>query len=172
MGDKKHIDRLFQESFKDFEATPSDGVWKNIENKLNEDKKERRVIPIWWRYAGVAALLLLSLTIRGIYFNNTEKYIPPKMVESEDGTTPKINLDKLKETKIAVENNNSVQNSLEYNKDRTENNPSENTSYNSKESTITNISSSSNKNASENNSDLISNKNAKETNILLNKKRE
>ena len=31
MSDKKHIDRLFQEGFKDFEATPSDAVWENIE---------------------------------------------------------------------------------------------------------------------------------------------
>ena len=27
MNDKKHIDRLFQERFKDFEAVPSDAVW-------------------------------------------------------------------------------------------------------------------------------------------------
>ena len=46
MSDKKHIDRLFQEGFKDFEATPSDAVWKNLEAKLNEKKKKRRVIPI------------------------------------------------------------------------------------------------------------------------------
>ena len=34
MSDKKHIDRIFQEGFKDFEAVPSDAVWKNIEAKL------------------------------------------------------------------------------------------------------------------------------------------
>lgn len=70
MSDKKHIDRLFQESFKDFEARPSDAVWKNIEAKLNQKKKKHRVIPIWWRYAGVAALLLLLLTISFNYFGN------------------------------------------------------------------------------------------------------
>ena len=70
MSEKKHIDRLFQESFKDFEATPSDAVWKNIEANLNK-KKKRRMIPIWWRYAGVAALLLLLLTIGGIFKSDT-----------------------------------------------------------------------------------------------------
>ena len=57
MSDKKKIDRLFQEGFKDFEAQPDDAVWKRIEAKL-EKKKKRRVIPIWWQYAGVAALLV------------------------------------------------------------------------------------------------------------------
>ena len=73
MRDKKHIDRLFQEGLKDFEATPSNAVWKNIEAELNKDKRKRRVIPIWWRYAGVAALLLVFLTL-GIntFYNKTE----------------------------------------------------------------------------------------------------
>ncbi len=69
MSDKKHIDRLFQETFKDFEETPNDAVWERIEAQLKE-KKKRRVIPIWWRYAGVAALLLLLLTVGNGYFNN------------------------------------------------------------------------------------------------------
>ncbi|MDD7887224.1 hypothetical protein [Flavivirga sp. 57AJ16] len=87
MSDKKHIDRLFQEGFKDFEAIPSDAVWKNIEAKLNEKNKKRRMIPIWWRYAGVAALLLLFLTIGGIYFNNTDKP-PTNEISDTESTTP------------------------------------------------------------------------------------
>ena len=78
MGEKKHIDRLFQERFKDFEVQPDDAVWSNIEAKLNEKKKKRRVIPIWWRYAGVAALLLLAFTIGAYLFDrdNSENTIP------------------------------------------------------------------------------------------------
>ncbi|WP_067146752.1 outer membrane beta-barrel protein [Pseudotamlana agarivorans] len=63
MAEKKHIDRLFQERFKDFEATPSEAVWENIAAKLNTEEEKRRIIPIWWRYAGVAALLLLFIGI-------------------------------------------------------------------------------------------------------------
>lgn len=70
MSEKKHIDRIFQEGFKDFEAQPSDAVWKNIEAQLNGKKKKQRVIPIWWRYAGVAALLLLFLTVGNLFFEN------------------------------------------------------------------------------------------------------
>ena len=74
MSDKKHIDRLFQERFKDFEATPSDAVWENIEAELNKKKKKRRIIPLWWRYAGIAALLVLLLTIGGLFLNSSEEY--------------------------------------------------------------------------------------------------
>ncbi|AUP79330.1 outer membrane beta-barrel protein [Flavivirga eckloniae] len=109
MSDKKHIDRLFQESFKDFEVTPNDAVWKNIEAQLNQKKKKRRVIPIWWRYAGVAALLLLSLTIGGIYFNNTDTPPNNQIVDIEDATAPtdlkdNIVIDNSNNTKNAVAN--------------------------------------------------------------------
>ena len=30
MSQKKHIDRLFQEKFKDFDASPDKQVWKNM----------------------------------------------------------------------------------------------------------------------------------------------
>lgn len=99
MSDKKKIDRLFQEGFKDFEAQPDDAVWKRIEAKL-EKKKKRRVIPIWWQYAGVAALLVLLLSLGYSYFNNQE--------------TPEPN-------RIVNENKNTPQNSTEKNEDR--NNP-------------------------------------------------
>jgi len=59
MIEKKNIDRLFQEKFKDFEAIPSEKVWENIEAELKE-KKKRRVIPFWFRFAGAAAVLVLG----------------------------------------------------------------------------------------------------------------
>ena len=62
MSERKNIDRLFQERFRDFEVTPDEKVWQNIEAELKE-KKRRRVIPIWWKVAGVAALLMLGLLI-------------------------------------------------------------------------------------------------------------
>jgi len=89
MSDKKHIDRLFQERFKDFEATPSDAVWKNIEGKLN--KKKRRIIPIWWRYAGVAALLVLLLTVGGLFFNDSDNIDPTQVVDTKDEILDDLN---------------------------------------------------------------------------------
>lgn len=86
MSDKKHIDRLFQERFKDFEATPSDAVWENIEAELNKKKKKRRIIPIWWRYAGVAALIVLLLTVGGLFFNDNDSnnVKPTQVVDTKD----------------------------------------------------------------------------------------
>ncbi|MGC6430352.1 MAG: hypothetical protein ACON5F_04860 [Jejuia sp.] len=84
MGDKKHIDRLFQENFKDFEVKPNDAVWDNIEAKLNK-KKKRKVVPIWWRYAGVAALLLFMLTVGSLFFNNNDE-VTPQVVDTERNT--------------------------------------------------------------------------------------
>ena len=86
MKERKHIDRLFQESFKDFEVAPSDAVWKNIEAKLSQKKKKRRVIPIWWRYAGVAALLLLLLTIGSVYFKSDNSIPENNIVNSKEGS--------------------------------------------------------------------------------------
>ena len=58
---KDPIDRLFEEKLKDHSEVPDPKVWKAIESSLDKKKKSKRVIPIWWKYAGVAAVLLLAL---------------------------------------------------------------------------------------------------------------
>ena len=94
MSDKKHIDRLFQEGFKDFEVTPNNAVWRNIESELKKKNKKRRVIPIWWRYAGIAALLLLLVTIGGLYFNTIDEASINNVVDvdSENPNSESINI--------------------------------------------------------------------------------
>ena len=82
MSDNKHIDRIFQENFKDFEATPGDAVWNNIEAKLK--KKKRRIMPIWWRYAGIAALLLLFLSVGGVYWSNSGSNSNLQIVDTDN----------------------------------------------------------------------------------------
>ena len=84
MSDNKHIDRLFQEKFKDFESTPNDSVWEGIEAELQKKKKKRRVIPIWWTFGGVAAALILMLTVNSGYFNSTPENIVPVIVVDVD----------------------------------------------------------------------------------------
>tara|TARA_A100000171_G_C2140637_1_gene156099 strand:+ start:34471 stop:36078 length:1608 start_codon:yes stop_codon:yes gene_type:complete len=85
MKEKKNIDELFKEQFQDFEATPPPAVWDRIEAQLQEKKKERRVIPIWWRVAGVAALLALLFTVGFSLFNSSTA--PSNDIVTED-TTP------------------------------------------------------------------------------------
>ncbi len=84
MDDKKHIDRLFQEKFKDFDAKPNPEVWNRISENLLQKKKKRRVLPIWWQIGGVAASLLLILTLGNTLFNNKTTPIQNNPVVNSD----------------------------------------------------------------------------------------
>ncbi len=69
MIERKNIDRVFQENFRDLEIEPSKKVWENIEVALNE-KHYRKTISLWQRLSGVAMILILFLT-GGIWYTNT-----------------------------------------------------------------------------------------------------
>lgn len=105
MSEEKNIDKLFKEQLKDFERTPKDTVWEHIEAELNKDERKRRVIPIWWKVAGVAATLLLLVTAANTVLNKGSE---SKVVDTEisidktikEDTTPKrLELQNLKDTK-------------------------------------------------------------------------
>jgi hypothetical protein len=93
MSEKKNIDKLFKEQFKNFEVTPSDTVWENIEAELNTDKRKRRVIPIWWTFAGVAATLLLMFTLANTVFNDTDSPVEQNVVDTEKSNNSPLNND-------------------------------------------------------------------------------
>lgn len=59
MLNKSNIDKLFIDKLKSFQASPDEKVWQKIERKLKK-KKQKKGIPIWWSYSGVAALLTLG----------------------------------------------------------------------------------------------------------------
>lgn len=69
MKDRRNIDDLFQERFEQFEATPPADMWDRIESRMKQEDDDRKVIPIWWRYAGVAALIALLLTTGTFVFD-------------------------------------------------------------------------------------------------------
>ncbi|MFD2822459.1 hypothetical protein ACFS5M_02185 [Lacinutrix iliipiscaria] len=83
MSNKKHIDRVFQEKLKDFEATPSPKVWKSIKGELESTNKDKKVYPIWLRIAGIAALLLILLTVGNAIVSNTSDSKDHKVVDTE-----------------------------------------------------------------------------------------
>src|SRR5699024_12209229 len=78
---KKNIDRLFQEKFRDFEASPSEKNWDQIREKLIEKKDSRkRLFPIWFKIAGIAAVLLVLFMVGSFWFNTDQN---PTVVRSE-----------------------------------------------------------------------------------------
>ena len=72
MKNKKHIDQLFKDRFKDFEASPSPEVWGSIQTSLESRKKNRKIIPLFWKVGGVAALLALLFTIGNSIYNTSK----------------------------------------------------------------------------------------------------
>lgn len=84
--ERKKIDRLYQEKFKDFEVAPPDDVWSKIEAQLDQkEDKKKKTIPFWWKLAGVAVLFLGGIML---YQNlNTSKSLNP-IVNPENEQNP------------------------------------------------------------------------------------
>ncbi|MCW5519993.1 hypothetical protein J1N09_09100 [Aureitalea sp. L0-47] len=94
MKEKKQIDKLFQERFQNFEATPPPDAWANIEAELRKEKKDRKVIPLWWKVGGVAALLALLLTISNSVFDWGSDNTQITEEDKIENTTDLENMDK------------------------------------------------------------------------------
>ncbi len=103
MKGKKNIDKLFEERFTDFEASPSPRVWEKIQAELKKEKEERKVIPLWIKLGGIAALLALLLTVGNGVFNSSDIGVPS--VTNENIQKP--------ENILHEENPSSVQKELE-----------------------------------------------------------
>ncbi len=105
MKTKKQLDRLFREQFKNFEVSPPPVVWENISNALHNKKKNRRVVPIWYKIAGVAALLLLFFSVGNYFYDSSPSTLITNQ-EKEDKSIPSAS----EENTILVnqENNNSI----------------------------------------------------------------
>lgn len=69
MKEKKDIDKVFKDGLNNLGASPSPRVWENIQAQLNKDKTNRKVIPLWIRIGGIAALLALLFTVGNWVFN-------------------------------------------------------------------------------------------------------
>ncbi|MGR7812841.1 hypothetical protein [Lacinutrix undariae] len=96
MSDKKNIDRLFQEKFKNFEATPDPAVWEQINTSLHGEKRKRRVFAIWWKIGGIAALLVLLFTVGIVSYTN---------LETPENTTPLVNSSSEENNSKTIKNN-------------------------------------------------------------------
>ena len=87
MNDKKHIDRLFQEKLKDIEVTPGDAVWNNINTALQEDSRDRKVIPLWMKLSGIAVGLALLFLAGNLILSNDDATVPQQVVDDTETET-------------------------------------------------------------------------------------
>jgi len=60
---KKNIDNVFNDQFKRAEITPPEEIWDSISAKLPFKKRNKRIIPIWYLMAGIAAVLAIMILI-------------------------------------------------------------------------------------------------------------
>ncbi len=77
MKENHDIDRLFQESFKDFEVEAPKNAWANIEKELKSSRK--KVLPLWQKIsaaAAVIAVLILAGSQWLIGVNTDNKFTP------------------------------------------------------------------------------------------------
>ncbi len=131
MKEKKNIDNIFNEGFKNFEATPSSRVWENIQAELNKEKKDRKVIPLWIKLGGVAALLALLLTVGNSLYNSSNTTTPSITNEDSKQTEKQLQENKSEiekqasETQIAAEEK-TLQNNSTESFDTSEDNTSKN----------------------------------------------
>jgi len=113
MREKKNIDRLFQEKFKDFEVHPGDHLWEKIASK-KEEKQDRKIIPFWLRLGGIAATLALLIALGSTFFNSNSS--SEKVVDTEN-TFPSEDSDTLtsNEESLTPTTTNDIQNTNDSN---------------------------------------------------------
>ncbi len=111
MKEKKNIDNIFNEGFKNFEATPSPRVWENIQTQLKKEKEERKVIPLWIKLGGVAALIAVLFSVGNWIYNSSDLENPSITDENVIETEKKINGNNSE----FVENNSRVENEVNSN---------------------------------------------------------
>jgi hypothetical protein len=61
---KKDVGKAIEEHLTNLNESPDDLVWKNIEEELKKEKKDRYIIPFWLRYASIGAILFILLLNR------------------------------------------------------------------------------------------------------------
>ncbi|MEO1484128.1 MAG: hypothetical protein AAFU57_00185 [Bacteroidota bacterium] len=81
---KKNLEQLYRDSFKGYSEAPDPMVWQNIEATLDNKKEKKRVIPIWWRLGGVAALLAIMFYVFNPFGNSTPNNANQEVITTTD----------------------------------------------------------------------------------------
>jgi hypothetical protein len=70
---KKNLEQLFKETFEGFQEVPDEKVWNSIEASLDKKKQKKRVVPLWWKLGGVAALLAVLFYVFNPFEDNQQQ---------------------------------------------------------------------------------------------------
>ena len=81
---KKNLEQLYRDSFENYSEVPDPMVWQNIEATLDNRKEKKRVIPIWWRLGGVAALLAIMFYVFNPFGNPTPNNTNQEVITNTD----------------------------------------------------------------------------------------
>ncbi len=105
---KEPIDKLFEEKLRDYSEVPNEKVWKAIEASLQKRKNSRKIIPIWWKLGGAAAILALMFFLidPAGFRTDTEQQVTD--TEIEVSPSNQRNIDQPLESKSRPEHQNAV----------------------------------------------------------------
>lgn len=90
---RKDLDQLYQEHLRNAEVKPPMDAWSNIAARLPEKKKKKAFLPLWYKVAGAAALLILLVSLSYTYFSPSPVFsVNPVSADGEkleDSPAPK-----------------------------------------------------------------------------------
>ncbi|NKI26797.1 hypothetical protein HCG49_09505 [Arenibacter sp. 6A1] len=102
------LDKIFKEKLGDFQELPDDKVWQAIEASLDKKTPSRKVIPLWWKLSGIAALFALLFFAIGPLFTSDplvpvitdieHKEPATKQPEASPSVTPPVMVDSQNES--------------------------------------------------------------------------
>ncbi len=105
MSDEHNIDRLFQESFKDFEVDAPKNAWSGIEKRLAQ-KPKRRIVPLWLKLGGAAAVVAILIMAGSQWFLNSTQLIDNSIVDKTEENIQNSNNNNQTTNSIVTTNSN------------------------------------------------------------------
>ncbi|UJH92618.1 hypothetical protein LZ575_09170 [Antarcticibacterium sp. 1MA-6-2] len=71
MRPQDNLEQLFRKRYENLETIPREDLWAGIAARLPEKENKKRIIPLWYQLAGVAAVLSLLALVGYNYFYST-----------------------------------------------------------------------------------------------------
>ena len=113
----KNIDKIFNESLKNYERQPRTEAWEKLQAKL--DKKDNKIVPLWWKCASAASVALL-LGMGGYWFTSQKEGQTEAVAVSErpilrKEVEVKKDIDLQKNELVKITNDNNIKNRIRCN---------------------------------------------------------